>query len=126
MKYIFLFFISLLTILTLQYNQNISTNKHDNREMLRDYFLYACINHGFKEFHLVEKDHSGAVYLELLKYDLEALNKVDSLAKTFVQSIPVSNYENKKTKGIIILSIREYNSKKVKSFIKSLDRYMID
>lgn len=97
-----------------------------NREMLKEYFLHSCIRHGFDECDTIfKKDHSGAVYIDLLRYNLKAINKVDSLAQDFVSSIEVSPYENRKTKGIIILSIREYKSKRLDDFIKSLDSYML-
>ena len=97
-----------------------------NREMLKEYFLYSCIRHGFKECDtIIRNDHSGAVYIDLLRYNLKAINKVDSLAQEFVSSLEVSPYENRKTKGIIILSIKEYKSKRLDIFIKRLDKYML-
>ncbi|TKG90723.1 hypothetical protein EYV94_22935 [Puteibacter caeruleilacunae] len=52
--------------------------------------------------------------------------KVDSLAEVFVDSIEVSGYENRKTRGIIILNLEEYKSKRLDVFIKKLDEYMIE
>jgi hypothetical protein len=97
----------------------------ENREMLKDYFLYSCIIHGFENLDMKKKDHSGAVYTDLLRYDLKALHKTDSLAKAFVNSIQSSPYEQRNSKGIIILSIDEYKSKRIDNFIKSMDIYML-
>lgn len=97
----------------------------ENREMLKDYFLYSCIIHGFENSDIKKKDHSGAVYIDLLRYDLKAIHKTDSIAKSFVSSIETSPYENRNTKGIIILSIEEYKSKRIDEFIKSMDIYML-
>lgn len=72
-----------------------------------------------------KKDHSGAVYTDLLRYDLKALHKTDSLAKAFVNSIQSSPYEQRNSKGIIILSIDEYKSKRIDNFVKSMDIYML-
>jgi hypothetical protein len=97
-----------------------------NRDLLKEYFLYSCISHGFENKVFLKEDHSGAVYRDLLRYDLEALHKVDSVAKTFVESISISDYEGRNTKGIIILSIEKYNSPEINILVKTMDKYMID
>ena len=96
-----------------------------NREMLKDFFLYSCIKYGFEETDIGKKDHSGAVYIDLLRYNLEAIHKTDSLAKAFVASIEPTPYENRGTKGTIMMSIEVYKSKKIDKFITSMDVYMI-
>ncbi len=93
--------------------------------MLKEYFLFSCIMHGFENSDIKKMDHSGAVYIDLLRYDSKALHKTDSLAKAFVNSIGVSSYENRNTKGIIILSIEEFKSKRINDFVKSMDIYML-
>lgn len=98
--------------------------RENNRKLIKEYFLYRCIIEGFKERNIEELDHSGTVYVELMRYGIKAKNKVDSLAKEFIHSIPISDYENRKTRGITILSIEYYNSKELDKFIKSLDIYM--
>ncbi len=110
---------------------SISSIKQDNkviynRNMLRDYFLYSCITYGFKDQGILKVDHSGAVYIDLLRYELRALHIIDSIAKDFVDSIPISPYENRNTKGIIILSIEKYKSNEIYKKIIELDKYMID
>lgn len=97
----------------------------ENREMLKEFFLYSCIMHGFEDSTMKKKDHSGAVYIDLLRYDLKAIHKTDSLAKAFIGSIETSPYENRKSKGIIVMSIEGYNSKKIDTFVKSMDIYML-
>jgi hypothetical protein len=104
-------------------NQNRSVNQ--NREILKEYFLYSCIIHGFEKCNIESKDNSGSVYVDILNYGLKAIQKTDSLAKRFIESIEISPYENRNTKGIIIRSIEEYKSKRLDEFIKSMDIYMI-
>ncbi len=96
-----------------------------NRAMLKDFFLYSCIKYGFEDTDIKKKDHSGAVYIDLLRYNLEAIHKTDSLAKAFIASIEPTPYENRNTKGIIIMSIEKYKSKKIDKFITSMDVYMM-
>lgn len=96
-----------------------------NRELLKDYFLCCCMNYGFKTTDLVRIDRSKTAYFDVLNYSLPALQKVDSLAKSFISTIEISSYENKDFKNIIMLSIEEYRSKNVDQFIKSMDVYMI-
>ena len=96
-----------------------------NREMLKDFFLYSCIRYGFPEIDMQKKDHSAAVYIDLLRYNLEAIHKTDSVAKAFIASIEPTPYENRGTKGIIIMSIEAYKSKKIDKFITSMDVYMM-
>ncbi|WP_040561868.1 hypothetical protein [Hoylesella buccalis] len=83
------------------------------------------MNYGFKTTDLVRIDRSTTVYFDVLNYTLPALQKVDSLAKSFISTIEISSYENKDFKNIIMLSIEEYRSKNVDQFIKSMDVYMI-
>lgn len=119
-----IYFISALVILSCSVSGQ-SKFIIENREMLKDYFLYSCIRHGFEDLDIKNKDHSGAVYIDLLRYDLKALHKTDSIAKAFISSIEASPYENRNTKGIIILSIEEHKSKRIDEFIKSMDIYML-
>ena len=72
-----------------------------------------------------KKDHSAAVYIDLLRYNLEAIHKTDSVAKAFIASIEPTPYENRGTKGIIIMSIEAYKSKKTDKFITSMEVYMM-
>ncbi|MFZ4400624.1 MAG: hypothetical protein ACOYO1_11360 [Bacteroidales bacterium] len=106
-------------------NGQRSSSIKKNRDMLKEYFLYSCIRYGFESKNISDIDHSGAVYIDLLRYDLKAINITDSLAKNFINSIESSNYEGHNTKGIIILSIEKYKSNELDKFIKSMDKYMI-
>lgn len=96
------------------------------REQLKEYFLCCCIFHGFESIGIAELDNSKSIYFDILQYELPAMQKVDSLAKSFVDSIEISEYENRKRRGIIILSIEEYKSQKLDDFIRKLDKYMLD
>ncbi len=120
----------ILFVITLFISLSISCKGQNNtieknRELLKEYFLYSCIRHGFENINLSEIDHSGAVYIDLLRYDLKALHKTDSLAKVFVSSIETSDYEERNTKGVIILSIEKYKSPELKRFIKTMDKYLL-
>ena len=97
----------------------------ENRQMLKDFFLYSCIMHGFENADMKKMDHSLAVYIDLLRYNLEAIHKTDSVAKAFTGSIETSPYENRRTKGSIMMSIEEYKSKRLDKFITSMDIYML-
>lgn len=101
------------------------TEIETNRELLRDYFLYKCISTGYNELEISEYDHSAAVYMDLLRYELIAKQRIDSVAIGFVNTIPISPLENRNTRGIIILSIEKYKSDEIKTFIRSLDKYML-
>ena len=114
-----------LLILTSLSTSCFNKEKADNREMLQEYFLYSCIKNGFNDSNFLKEDHSGAVYYDLLKYDLDAIHKVDSIAKSFVETIKPTNYEGRNTKGLIILSIEKSKSAEIKNFIISLDKFMI-
>ena len=119
------FYVVLVFMITCCSANGQSKFENKNREMLKDYFLYSCIMHGFENSDIKTKDHSGAVYIDLLRYDLKAIYKIDSLAKDFVDSIELSRYENRSTRGIIMLSIVEYKSKRIDEFIKNVDIFML-
>jgi hypothetical protein len=113
-----------LLMLTFLSTSCLNKEKADNRELLQEYFLYSCIKHGFNDSNFLKEDHSGAVYFDMLKYNLDAIQKVDSVAKSFVENIKPSTYEGRNTKGIIILSIEKSKSADIKDYIISLDKYM--
>jgi len=100
-------------------------SKVENRELLKEYFLCCCIHYGFNSLKIDTIDHSASTYFDILPYELPAMQKVDSLANSFVSSIEISGYENRKTKGIIILSIEKYKSRNLDDFIKTMDKYML-
>lgn len=83
-----------------------------SREMLKEYFLYSCLHHGYPQMELAKLDYSSAVYVELSNYAPQVYRKVDSLAKDFVSKI---GYED-----------TYYKSKEFDDFIRSLDEYMAD
>lgn len=47
-----------------------------NRAMLKDFFLYSCIKYGFEDTGIKKKDHSGAVYIDLLRGLQTALSRL--------------------------------------------------
>ena len=47
------------------------------------------MNYGFKTTDLVRIDRSTTVYFDVLNYSLPALQKVDSLAKSFISAIEI-------------------------------------
>ena len=78
-----------------------------NRELLKDYFLCCCMNYGFKTTDLVCIDRSKTVYFDVLNYTLPALQKVDSLAKSFISTIEISSYDLNDFNFIIMVSVGE-------------------
>ncbi len=117
--------VSLISIIAVVSCSGKGQTEAKNREQLKEYFLCCCIDYGFKNIGIAEVDNSKNIYFDILQYELPAMQKVDSLAKAFVNSIEVSGYENRITRGIVILSIEESKSKKIDSFIRKLDKYML-
>jgi len=96
------------------------------RELLKEYFLCACIAEGFKDKQIAENDISQAVYFDILRYNLEAFQEVNDYAKKFVETIkpsPIIDLGNKK--AIILNCIGKYKSRELDKFIKSMDKYML-
>ncbi|MDD4599295.1 MAG: hypothetical protein PHW35_15115 [Lentimicrobiaceae bacterium] len=117
--------VCLISIITIFSCSAKGQTGNKNREQLKEYFLCCCIYHGFNNTGIAELDNSKSIYFDILQYKLPAMQKVDSLAKAFVNSMEVSGYEKRKTRGIIILSIEEYKSKKLDTFIRTLDKYIL-
>ena len=63
-------------------------NKND-REWGKVLQRSRCMNYGFKTTDLVRIDRSKTVYFDVLNYTLPALQKVDSLAKSFISTIEI-------------------------------------
>lgn len=105
--------------------KNADSLVNKQRIFLKEYALCKCIDHGFKEDHLLKKDFSLTVLIEQLNYDPKAYLLVDSLIKRFVDSISVSKYlDTKGKRGVMINCIDYYNSKEFDLFIKELDKYL--
>jgi hypothetical protein len=97
------------------------------RELLKEYFLCACITEGLKDKQIEELDISQAVYFNVLRYSPEAFLEVKDFAKKFVETIPPSPIEDLGNKKAIILNcIDTYKSNKLDTFIKSMDKYFIE
>ncbi|WP_294592063.1 hypothetical protein [uncultured Bacteroides sp.] len=112
-----------ITLSCTSFRDNI---KYDNnRDMIKELFLYKCISYGYPDMKLSQYDNSAAVYLELSHYAPEAYLKIDSLAKYFVSNIGYEDtyYENKKTKSLFLQSMEYFKSSKLEDFIESLDIY---
>lgn len=97
------------------------------RELLKEYFLCVCITEGFKDKQIAENDISQAVYFDILRYRLEAIEAVEEYAKKFVETIEPSLIVDLGNKKAVILScIEKYKSKELDKFIKSLDKYLLN
>ena len=121
-----LFFIIHFLIVICYSARSQPESKTENRELLKEHFLCCCLDYAFEHIGISKIDNSKSVYFDILKYKLPAMQKVDSLAKIFVDSIELSGYEGKTTKGVIMLSIDEYKSPELNTFVKSMDNYMIN
>ena len=112
-----------VTLSCTSYRDNI---KYDNnRDMIKELFLYKCISYGYPDMKFSQYDNSAAVYFELSHYAPEAYLKIDSLAKDFVSNIGYEDtyYENEKTKSLFLQSMEYFKSSKLENFIESLDIY---
>ncbi|MDR0895733.1 MAG: hypothetical protein LBN06_10620, partial [Prevotellaceae bacterium] len=100
--------------------------KSVQRELLREYFLCVSITEGFKEKHIEDMDISQSVYFDIGSYAPEAYQEVKAYAKEFVASIEPSLIDDLDHKKAIIMDcIEKYNSKELKKFIKSMDKYLL-
>lgn len=98
-------------------------NASIQKELLKEYFLCACITEGFSDKQLGKDDISQAVYFDILRYGPEVLQEVKNHAKKFVDSIepsPIVDFGNKK--AIILSCIEKYKSKELDKFIKSMPK----
>ncbi len=123
----------LLLILSLGLTLSCTTSRDSvepdkNREMLKELFIYKCISRGYPEIEFEKFDNSAALYVELSRYDLKVYLKIDSLAKDFVSKITYKDtyYEDEKTKSIFFQSMEYTKNNEFDSFIKSLDKYILD
>lgn len=97
------------------------------RELLKEYFLCACITQGFKDKQIGEDDISKAGYVDILRYSPEAFQEVENYAIRFIETIepsPIEDLGNKK--AIISKCIEKYKSKELDTFIKSMDKYLLN
>lgn len=92
---------------------------YKNNEILKDYFLCKCIEHGFEKDSISTKDHSTNVLVEMSDYYPDAFWQIDSIAKDYAYDIPVSNYTGKK--GVLFECANYYKSNKLDSIVRSLD-----
>lgn len=116
----------ILLWITLSCTSSRDNSKYENeRDMIKELFLYKCISYGYPEMKLSQYDNSAAVYLELSHYAPEAYLKIDSLAKDFVSNIGYEDtyYENEKTKSLFLQSMEYFKSSELDDFIESLDTY---
>lgn len=102
-----------------------NAQERNNRELLRQYFLCSCLSHAYDSIGVNDIDHSKSTYFDILRYELPAMQKIDSMAIVFVNGIELSNYENRNRAGYMILCIEEYESKRMNQFIMSMDKYML-
>lgn len=101
--------------------------KEDNRQMLRDYFLFCCIEQGIKTGKINLKDISRGVAFELSNYPPEVFNTVDSLAKETVNLLqPSIIVDHGGNYAALWDLLQVYNSEAAKEYIESLDQYICD
>lgn len=98
--------------------QKTDSTSAKQQQMIKDYFLCSCIDNGFKSDSLFFKDHSLAVYTEMLDYDYNDIERVKAFAKQVVDEIPASNYSGKR--GVFGSCIEYYRGKELDKLIKSL------
>lgn len=72
------------------------TNKGERNDLLKKYFICKCLSFGFNNDSIFQIDHSPGLYLEELGLEYEEKRMIDSIARNIADSIPVSNYTNKK------------------------------
>lgn len=97
------------------------------RELLKEYFLCACITEGFKDKRIEENDISQAVYFDILRYSPDAFQEVKGYVKRFIDTIRPSPIKDLGSKKAIILNcIEKYKDKSLNKFIMSMDKYMLD
>lgn len=96
------------------------------RELLKEYFLCACIAEGFADKHIDESDISQAVYFDILRYSPKAFMEIKAYAKDFVKTIEPSPIEDLGYKKATLLNcIEKYKSREVNQLVKSMDKYLL-
>ena len=81
------------------------------------------MEHASKDSIFFSKDVSIGVYLDLAHYNMEAFEKIDSIAKQIAAGIKppiVADYQNKKSS--IFDCFLFYKSKQLDSTVKTLDK----
>lgn len=125
-----LYFILALSVLSLASCYGLHTTAdlkktEVQRELLKEYFLCACITEGFKDKQIAEYDISQSVYSDILRYSSEAFQEVKNYAKNFVETTapsPIADLGNKR--AVILSCIEKYKSKELGKFIKSMDKQL--
>ncbi len=97
-----------------------------SKEMLKDYTLCRCIEHGIKGYRLTSED-SYSIVFDLEYFEFEFRNEFDILdknAKILADYFPISEYQLQenglKVRNVMLGCIDYYNSEKLSILIDSL------
>lgn len=93
----------------------------DKNQVLQEYAFCNCLFLGFKadSIDLSKKDGSLGVYADLSEFDINALQKIDSLTRIKVNGFkPIQLSDYKKKKAIIQNCFEFFKSKELKELIK--------
>ena len=125
MQKISFFFLFLCSPFVLYGSGPHSFSKRERRDMMKNYYLNACIIEVYETKTHVD-DVSASIYFELANYHPEAFQIVKERAKTFIESINAAPYYEKEGyRPYMQIIIESYKSKEISRFIRSLDRYMM-
>ena len=104
-----------------QYADSAISKDKSQQSLWKDYVLCSCLEYGFKEDSLANKDFSAGLLLEMMEYSLEDKTSLDSAAKAFVDTIPVANAEGAVGKrGIMVNCLDYYRSPQLNAMVSRL------
>ncbi|MEI9944243.1 MAG: hypothetical protein WDN26_08440 [Chitinophagaceae bacterium] len=99
----------------------------ENRRLLKEYAYCRCFEYASKDTAFFNKDISVAVYADISNYPVDVFNIIDTLAKKAASEIKPSEIPDHEGKKSVLLNcFLFYNSKKLDSLIKRMDKKIME
>lgn len=93
------------------------------RELLKEYAYCNCVLHALKEDSIVNKDISGAIYVNISHYDDSAYAVIMRLSRNAADSIKPPTYVDYIGKLTVLYDCNNFkNSKSLDSIVRSMDK----
>jgi hypothetical protein len=89
----------------------------DEQDVLKQYFFFRCVNVGHSELDFAKYDGSLGYVTDLISSEFDVVKAVSDYAKNVGNSVPVSNYNNKKS--VLFTCLDTYKGGDLDVFIKS-------
>lgn len=90
----------------------------DTKKKLKEYFLFNCIVHGYRNIPLSNYDHSLAAVADELTATFDEIQAISKLARDVASAVPTSNLTGKK--GVLYECLSKYESEDLDARVSSI------